>query len=110
MEARRRPLVGAIGPAVGGGAAAAPSLMQALFGRVPLTACVRTGFFVVGALGFIRLMWALLFIRHSSGAQWPHCRRYPLTQPAVLSAAAVPPALRHLISRTQNVCESWRGF
>ena len=81
MEARRRPLVGAIGPAVGGGAAAAPSLMQALFGRVPLTACVRTGFFVVGALGFIRLMWALLFIRHSSGAQWPHCCRYPLTNP-----------------------------
>ena len=70
MEARRRPLVGAIGPAVGGGAAAAPSLMQALFGRVPLTACVRTGFFVVGALGFIR--------------------RYPLTQPTVLSAAFAP--------------------
>ena len=108
MEARRRPLVGAIGPAVGGGAAASPSLMQALFGRVPLTACVRTGFFVVGALGFIRLMWALLFIRHSSGAHWPHCRRYPLTQPTVLSAAFPP--LRHLASRTQNLCDSWRGF
>ena len=80
MEARRRPLVGAIGPAVGGGAAASPSLMQALFGRVPLTACVRTGFFVVGALGFIRLMWALLFIRRESSREMPKWRYSPYSQ------------------------------
>lgn len=54
LAARRRPLVGAIGPAVGGGAVPIPTLAEALLGRVPLAACARTGFVCVGALGFIR--------------------------------------------------------
>lgn len=54
LAARRRPLVGAIGPAVGGGAVPIPTLSEALLGRVPLAACARTGFVCVGALGFIR--------------------------------------------------------
>lgn len=54
LAARRRPLVGAIGPAVGGGALPIPTLAEALLGRVPLAACARTGFVCVGALGFIR--------------------------------------------------------
>ena len=68
LATKRQPMIGAVGPAVGGHVLAEHTLVSVLFGRVALSTVLKTGFFCVGALGFVRLMWALLFIRSSATA------------------------------------------
>eukprot|EP01052_Picozoa_sp_SAG31_P031965 SAG31_NODE_3452_length_4253_cov_10.720270_3_plen_245_part_00 len=61
LASKRVPMVGAVGPAVGGATELAPpSLLSIIFSGVGLSRALQTGFFFVGALGFVRLMWALL--------------------------------------------------
>ena len=61
LASKRQPMIGAVGPAVGGATEVAPvSLVSIIFSGVGINRALQTGFFIVGALGFIRLMWALL--------------------------------------------------